>query len=381
MFIHQEATLEHLYRSGGLIAEQLMRLLETGEGTPSGRGSGTSEKTGCSYETARRTLAGLEKSGLVRSVKVIPPWRPTGRATLAYGLTRKGVDAGAFVAGVEGAEVKSLRAQYNRAYSAGKEKHALLRSEWITRLIQESRIDTLRIEESGSAESRVEEPRIEEDLSDLKVEEYWAEHGAVLWYGQTQWRSLEPDGLVDLSVFRPTTTEHGLTEAGVADPTPTEGSGEQGRSRREKLRVLLESDTGTQGHKAMIRKVANYVDYMNYSTDYGRDKKALGKVPRVLFISPYQGRSLRVREYAWAALEEAEATRESFARAGVSLEDLFAVTCLGWIEKSGVLGESCASVGQWDYRSILEDDHRLHGTNGGADPDTVKASSTDSRSG
>lgn len=126
---HRDEVMGWLFDLKCLSAEQLAKLLRPGPRVVPGLGF--REEGVYSRETARRALTELERNGLARRYRTIPPWRADGRGgvTHAYGLTRKGMEAGAFAAGVEGMDARKIRAMYNRGFSVGHVNHCLLRNQ------------------------------------------------------------------------------------------------------------------------------------------------------------------------------------------------------------------------------------------------------------
>lgn len=313
MMRHRDESLGWLFKLGWLTTFQLARLLRPSPKVLPGRSrydaARSSEPAGWGRTTAQVAMRDLERLGLVRSEKTIPPWRRTGggRPALAYCLTRtKGMEAGALAAGEAPGEEKRSRGKYMRSMiSPSRINHALLRNEWLATVAAQA-------------------PRY-----GAEVEDAWAEGGATLRAGG---KKMEPDGRVELLYA--------------------------GRS----ILAYMESDTGSQRREAVMAKVADYGTYLIESTCYGTKIGESGyglSLPLVVFVSKSATRSLLVRDYLRAELgrERYRITAAALGEGGLDLRDLFLVTSLEWASEREALGWSCLPAGSREMRSVLEAPH------------------------
>ena len=303
--LHWPEAARWLFLLGSLTAEQLAGLMLLG--ARPGRGPrGAGEGPARSAEVARRALVGLERRGFARRYVAIPPWRdpPQGRPLAAYALTRKGVEAGGFLAGFEGTSAKVLRARYNRGFTSWLLAHNLLKNGWLCAAARELALGR----------------------DDLCAEELVGEHGAGISYGGAS-TTFEADGLLRLG--------------GTAYPEWS-------------LSVLVEADAGTQGRAEIERKVSRYVRYIDHLArpDPGTDRWP--PLPVVLFHSVSEARSAWMAERVGGVLSGPLAGMTgSLRERGVDPDELFFLTCRRWVGEYGALGTSCRSALSKEPRSVL----------------------------
>lgn len=313
-----------LFRLGSLTAEQLGSLMLLGARSepPPGRGPrGARAGAARSSEVARRALVGLGRRGFARRYEAIPPWRdpPQGRPLAAYALTRRGVEAGGFLAGFEETAAKQLRARYNRGFTEWLVTHNLLKNGWLCAAARELALER----------------------DDLCAEELVGEHGARISYGGAS-TVLEADGLLRLGW--------------AANP---------GWS----LAVLLEADTGTQGRAEIERKVSRYLRYLDHLARPDPETDRWPPLPVVLFHCVSEARSAWIAERVRGVLSGplAEMT-ESLREQNVDPGELFLLTCRGWVGEQGALGPSCRSALSGGRRSVLSTPYALTATSGTVEP-------------
>ncbi len=165
-----------LFLLGSLTAEQLGSLMLLGV-RPGLGPRGTRMGSAHSAEIARRTLVGLERRGFAKRYEAIPFWRdpPQGRPLAVYALTRRGAEAGGFLAGYEETTARRLRARYNRGFTEWLITHNLLKNGWLCAAARELALER----------------------DDLCAEELVGEHGARISYGSPP-TVVEADGLLRL---------------------------------------------------------------------------------------------------------------------------------------------------------------------------------------
>ena len=309
-----------LFKLGSLTAEQLGSLMLLGA-RPRRGVRGARAVAARSSEVARRALVGLERRGYARRYGAIPPWRdpPQGRPLAVYALTRKGVEAGGFLAGFERTAARKLRARYNRGFTEWLIVHNLLKNGWLCAAARELALER----------------------DDLCAEELVGEYGARISYGAPL-TVLEPDGLLRLG--------------GVA-------------YREWSLTVLVEADMGTQGKAEIERKVSRYMHYLGHLArpDPGTDRWP--PMPIVLIHSVSEARSAWIAERVRGVLSGPLARMtKSLREQEVDPEEMFHLTCRDWVGGHGALGPSCRGALSGGRRSVLTTPYALTATSGTVEP-------------
>ncbi len=318
--MHWPEAARWLFLLGSLTAEQLAALMLLGARPGSGP-RGTGARTERSAEIARRALVGLERRGFARRYEAIPPWRdpPQGRPCAVYALTRKGVEAGGFLAGYEETAARKLRARYNRGFTEWLITHNLLKNGWLCAAARE----------------------LASERDDLCIEELVGEHGARISYGAAS-TVLEADGLLRLGW--------------EANPNWS-------------LIVLVEADTGTQGRPEIERKVSRYMRYLDHLARLDPETHRWPPMPIVLFHSVSEGRSAWIAERVRRVLAGPLAgVAKSLRERDVDPDALFFLTCRGWVGDHGALGASCRSALSQNPRSVLSAPYAVSARSGRVEP-------------